>query len=213
MLAVFDEHIGRDVALKELLRNDTNRVAMRFLREARVTGQLEHPNIVPVYEIGRRPDGALYYTMKLVKGLTLAAALKKCRSLSDRLALLPHFHDLCNAVAYAHHRGVIHRDLKPENVMVGEFGETVVLDWGVAKVRGTADLPAEGGEGMDSGGTLAGTVLGTPAYMSPEQAGGEVENIDERSDVWGLGAVLFRSSQVTRRSTGRAPLRSSVGCW
>ena len=130
-----DEHLGRDVALKELLpdrrtfgRRDgtgSRTLAMtRFLREARITGQLEHPNIVPVYELGQRRDGTLYYTMKVVRGRTMADALNECRSLGDRMALMKHFVDLCHAVAYAHSREVVHRDLKPSNVMLGTFGET-----------------------------------------------------------------------------------------
>ncbi len=209
VLMAFDRHIGRDVAVKELLpgsaqpagtgpedeRSRTSRI--RFLREARVTGQLEHPSIVPVYELGRRPDGTLYYTMKLVRGRTLAAELSARRQLSERLRLMSHYLDLCQAVAYAHSRGVVHRDIKPANVMVGEFGETVVLDWGLARLRGADDLREkdlrravrmmEGGTEL----TLMGTTLGTPAYMSPEQAAGRVWEVDERSDVWSLGVVLF----------------------
>ncbi|MCP4593528.1 MAG: serine/threonine protein kinase, partial [bacterium] len=175
----------------------TGAVAARFLREARVTGQLEHPNIVPVYEVGRRQGGAFYYTMKLVRGRTLAEALKQCRTLADRLRLLPHYVDLCNAIAYAHSRGVIHRDIKTDNVMLGEFGETVVLDWGLAKVKeepdicGTETRPKLSGLADPSTGhTVHGSAIGTPAYMSPEQADGRVDEIDERSDVWSLGAVL-----------------------
>ena len=157
VLLVRDEFLGRDVALKELLPElvkvggDTSiipnssrspmtlRLLARFLQEARITGQLEHPSIVPVYELGRRQDGSLYYTMKLVRGQSLAHAIREARSLRQRLKLLPHFIDLCQAIAYAHSRGVIHRDLKPDNVMVGEFGETVVIDWGLAKARGKKD--------------------------------------------------------------------------
>ena len=157
VLIARDSHLGRDVALKELLvpesasssvttadgrveLSDASLGTARFLREAQVTGQLEHPGIVPVYELGARADGTLYYTMKLVRGRTLAQALRGCRSLDERLRLLPHFANLCHAVAYAHSRGVIHRDIKPANVMLGEFGETVVLDWGLAKVRGRVDI-------------------------------------------------------------------------
>jgi len=148
VLLVHDQHLGRDVALKELLPHlasesepESDRpspvrlsvpLVARFLQEARITGQLEHPSIVPVYELGRRRDGSLYYTMKLVRGKTLAQAIHEAGSLRERLKLLPHFLDLCQAIAYAHSRGVIHRDLKPENVLVGEFGETVVIDWGLA---------------------------------------------------------------------------------
>ncbi|MBW2276012.1 MAG: serine/threonine protein kinase [Deltaproteobacteria bacterium] len=213
VLVAFDEHLGREIAVKELLAevsgsavstpktdriSRTGAIAARFLREARVTGQLEHPNIVPVYEVGQREDGAYYYTMKLVRGRTLADALKACHALPDRLKLLHHYVDLCNAIAYAHSRGVIHRDIKTDNVMLGEFGETVVLDWGLAKVKGKQDI--RGGEiarelkmlhDAGTGQTVDGSAIGTPAYMSPEQADGQVEEIDERSDIWSLGAVLY----------------------
>ena len=206
VLLAYDEHVGREVAIKELLpmaevadaRGGTSPAMARFLREARVTGQLEHPNVVPVYEVGRRRDGSLYYTMKVVRGRTLTEALKACASLEERLSLLPHFLDLCHAIAYAHSRGVIHRDVKPDNVMLGEFGETVVLDWGIAKVRGRRDLRGEEVQRSirlfdeaRAGKTSAGQLLGTPHFMSPEQAAGKVEAIDERSDVFGLGAVLY----------------------
>lgn len=202
VLAVTDHFVGRDVALKMLLREhlsaatvDTHAassVEARFLREARVTGQLEHPAIVPVYEIGRRKDGSLYYTMRRIEGRTLAEAIAEARTLDARLRLMPHVLTLCQAVAYAHDRGVIHRDLKPQNVMLGRFGETYLLDWGLARVRGRLD--ANSGElklAPDITGAQEIGAVGTPSYMSPEQAWGRTHDIDERSDVWGLGAVLY----------------------
>lgn len=214
VLLARDEHIGREVAVKELLANDANIPAgstprrkadagvIRFMREARITGKLEHPGIVPVYELGHREDGSVYYTMKVVRGETLAKKISEAKDLPSRLKLLPNFLDMCQAVAYAHSRGVIHRDLKPLNVMIGEFGETIVLDWGLAKVKGQEDVRAgalereleemRGKEEADSGMvTMVGRPIGTPAYMSPEQASGDLEEIDERSDVWSLGAMLF----------------------
>ena len=206
---VRDDHVGRDVALKQMLPNRQTAedeagqarlttAAVRFLREARITGQLEHPGIVPVYELGERPDGSFYYVQKLVRGRTLRAALDACKSVQDRLGLLAHFVDVCQALAYAHGRGVIHRDIKPENVMVGEFGETVILDWGLAKVKATEDPRsgeqpprASASSSDDAFSTRAGAVLGTPLYMSPEQAAGKLDQIDERTDVWSLGALLY----------------------
>lgn len=211
VLSAFDRHLGREVAVKELLTagtktaagtpvsGSTSEMVTRFVREARVTAQMEHPNIVPVYELGRRPDGTLYYAMRLVRGRTLKSALHDAVDLSERLGLLGHFVDLCQAIAYAHSRGVIHRDIKPDNVMIGEFGETMVLDWGVAKVRGKDDLRGrelvrelELMQERSSAETLPGAAFGTPAYMSPEQAEGRIDEIDERSDVWSLGVVLFQ---------------------
>ncbi len=161
----------------------------------RITGRLSHPSIVHVYEMGTRDDGTLYYTMPLVRGRTLAEEIHRRGALAERLRLLAHFDDLCNGIAYAHSQGVLHRDLKPENVMVGPFGETVVLDWGLAKItRPASSTEARGeagGDGDDAALTAAGMTVGTPAYMSPEQAAGQLAEVDERSDVWGLGTVLY----------------------
>ena len=206
-----DLHLGRHVAIKELLDDSDELAAVsgsrtlqtisRFLREARVTGLLEHPNIVPVYELGRRADGTLYYTMRIVSGRTLAQAIRESGGILSRLSLVNHFSGLCQAIAYAHSRGVVHRDIKPDNVMIGEFGETVVLDWGMAKLcasepdvpDGTLPPSPSAGELKlgDLGITLEGSVCGTPLYMSPEQAAGRSSEVDFRSDVWSLGVVLY----------------------
>ena len=204
----YDSHVGREVAFKQLLQSVIDQAEQqgtlgrtflaRFMREARITGQLEHPSIVPVYEVGRREDGSLYYTQKLIRGRTLTKAFRDAKNLLNRLKLLSHVVDLCQAVGYAHVRGVIHRDIKPDNVMVGEFGETVVLDWGLARFL---DKPAQENTDGDLGSTQEGDVMGTPAYMSPEQAMGANDQVDHQSDVWSLGAVLFEIV------TGRPPFQ------
>lgn len=163
----------------------------RFLREAWVTSHLQHPAIVPVHDRGIRPDGALYFTMKYVRGDTLADVLARCSTLRERLELLGPFTVVCQAIAYAHSQGVVHRDLKPRNIMIGEFGETVVLDWGIAKLQGDPEPAVSATLGVTTGQTEVGTILGTPGYMSPEQAAGEPGSVDERTDVWALGAILF----------------------
>jgi tRNA A-37 threonylcarbamoyl transferase component Bud32 len=212
ILCAFDTHTGREVVIKERLLEGvacapaedlepgaTSPGDARFLYEARITARLEHPNIVPVHEVGRREDGRLYYTMRRVRGMTLEDALTQSESLAERMELLPHFLNLCNAIAYAHSRGVMHRDIKPHNVMVSTFGETVVLDWGLAKVVGSAaderDLEMKErltvSTGTDSSGTVAGYAIGTPSYMPPEQAEGDIQKMDFRSDVYSLGAVLY----------------------
>ncbi|MBI5545652.1 MAG: protein kinase, partial [Deltaproteobacteria bacterium] len=206
VLVAFDEHASREVAIKELLvgegagssRTDTQGASARFLREARLTAQLEHPSIVPVYEVGRRGDGTLYYAMRLVRGRTLAEALRGCQTVEERLRFLHHFTDLCAAVAFAHSRGVLHRDLKPHNVMIGEFNETILLDWGLAKLKGATERDdrrfvqqMEALRELAAGHTVQGAALGTPEYMPPEQAFGDLDRIDEHSDVYSLGAVLY----------------------
>jgi tetratricopeptide (TPR) repeat protein/serine/threonine protein kinase len=207
-----DPNLGRDLAVKVLKAELATKPAavQRFVEEAQVGGQLQHPGVVPVYDLGRLADGRPYFAMKLVKGRTMADLLAdRPDPAADRGRFVRHFLQVCQTVAYAHSKGVVHRDLKPSNVMVGAFDEVLVMDWGLAKVlpRGgvaderrasrAADAPpaddpteiktARFGSGSD---TAAGSVMGTPAFMAPEQAGGETDKLDERADVFGLGAIL-----------------------
>ena len=200
-----DTAFGREVAVKVLLDKfgAGSGAARRFADEARITGQLQHPAIPPVHDVGTLPDGRPFLAMKLIKGDTLDDLLKARPDPSaDRGRFVAAFEQVCQAVAYAHAHNVIHRDLKPANVMVGNFGEVQVMDWGLAKVLGTREAeaadPDETSSGTaiqslresDSSFTQAGSVLGTPAYMPPEQAIGAINKVDARSDVFGLGAIL-----------------------
>jgi serine/threonine-protein kinase len=202
-----DPDLGRDLAVKVLLAShqDKPEFVRRFVEEAQIAGQLQHPGIVPVYELGAFADNRPYFTMKLVRGRTLATLLAERQSPAHDLPrFLAIFESICQTVAYSHARGVIHRDLKPSNVMVGSFGEVQVMDWGLAKVLkegGVADeSPTQPGHEesvvatVRSGSNLdeseAGSVLGTPAYMAPEQAAGAHKRVDRRSDVFGLGSIL-----------------------
>ena len=202
VLRAFDRDLKRDVALKVARSDRTGSHSVaRFIEEAQVTGQLSHPNIVPVHELGHEVGGRTFFTMKLVEGQSLARIVRLLRMgdadarrefpLTRRLYI---FGQLLNCMAYAHDRGVIHRDLKPDNVMIGDYGEVMVMDWGLAKVRDrpehvsrvtTTRLQTPGSETQD------GAVIGTPAYMPPEQARGERDSIDERSDIYSLGAILY----------------------
>ena len=191
VVRAIDKRLGRTVAVKELLRHDAENEA-RFLREALITARLEHPGIVPVHEAGRWPNGDPYYVMKLVEGRTLKELIAERTEFRPRCELLPHVIAVADAVGYAHSEGVIHRDLKPSNVIVGEFGETIVVDWGLARDRKSAvPEPTSAAPPAASGSlsTISGKVSGTPAYMSPEQARGEL--VDERADVYAIGAMLY----------------------
>jgi serine/threonine protein kinase len=187
-----DRELGRDVAIKELLaRGNANE--MRFLREVLITARLEHPGIVPVHEAGRWADGTPFYAMKLVAGRPLRDLIVERTTIEDRIGLLHHVIAVADAIAYAHGRNIIHRDLKPSNVIVGDFGETIVIDWGLAKDLTSAEVSATGDGPIpttpDDDLTSTGSVLGTRSYMAPEQERGEP--VDQRADVFAIGVMLW----------------------
>jgi serine/threonine protein kinase len=215
-----DLKLGRRVAVKVMnVADPSGELASRMVREAHIVALLEHPSIVPIHDVGTLEDGRVFYAMKLVQGKRLDEARGGMTSLPDKLRI---FQKVCEAMAFAHARGVVHRDLKPENIMVGPFGEVLVMDWGVAKVlppevppsdattaSNRTRLPEEqdlletlplDGSSVD---TKSGTIIGTPAYMSPEQSQGRTEQIDSRSDVYALGAILYFLT------TGRPPREAS----
>src|SRR5262249_1328593 len=215
-----DTELHREVAFKEIQKphaHDPHRRS-RFLLEAEVNGRLEHPGVVPVYGLGSYRDGRPFYAMRFIRGESLQQAIGRFhaadvpgrdpgeRGLALR-QLLGQFVAVCNAMAYAHSRGVLHRDLKPANVMLGKFGETLVVDWGLAKVVGRPEGEVAGEEvtlrpsSGDGVATVAGTAVGTPAYMSPEQAAGRLDLLGPASDVYSLGATLYHLL------TGQTPFR------
>jgi hypothetical protein len=183
-----DVRLSRTVAVKQLLVQTPHSEA-RLTREALLTARLQHPAIVPIFDIGERPDHGPFYAMKLVDGISLDRAIAQAETLAARLALLPHAVAAVDAVAYAHSHGIVHRDLKPHNVLVGAFGETVVVDWGLAKEIQAPDDAVTVIVSPDEQLTRVGTVIGTPTYMAPEQAAGTP--VDARADVYALGAVLY----------------------
>jgi serine/threonine-protein kinase len=210
-----DRDLHRKLAVKTVrgtnFSNGDSQIAKRFLREAQTTAQLPHPNIVPIYDIGVRQDGTLFYSMPALSGRTLGSIV---HSLDDRTGpeklpdLIDVFLKVCDAVSFAHHRGILHRDIKPDNIFVGDYGEVRLLDWGLARRK--APQPQELPEAevaslkshaaaFDPALTCLGAVLGTPNYMPPEQARIGIDEIDERSDTYALGGVLFSIL------TGQAP--------
>jgi tetratricopeptide (TPR) repeat protein/tRNA A-37 threonylcarbamoyl transferase component Bud32 len=208
VFVALDEELNREVALKEIQaqHQGSGDNLARFLLEAEVTGRLEHPGVVPVYGLGRYPDGRPFYAMRLIKGETLKEAIERFhkadapsrdpgeRSLALR-ELLRRFIDVCNAVAYAHSKGVLHRDLKPANVMLGPFGETLVIDWGLAKILGRPTTDSTDGvslvRGMQTASLGSTGLAGTPGYLSPEQSEGRTGELTPASDVYSLGAILY----------------------
>jgi serine/threonine-protein kinase len=221
VFVALDEELQREVALKEIQDHHADREASqaRFLLEAEITGKLEHPGVVPVYGLGRYDDGRPFYAMRFVKGDSLKEAIERFHKKEastdpgeravELRGLLGRFLDMCDAVAYAHSRGVLHRDLKPGNVMLGRYGETLVVDWGLAKLLGhkdeplpSGDVPLTAGSAGDATPTEAGLVIGTPQFMSPEQAAGRLDLLGPASDVYSLGATLYCLL------TGQAPFPS-----
>ena len=217
ILSATDQSLDREVAMKVMLQDAeaSSSARQRFVREALVLARLEHPNIVPIHEMGRNAEGQLFYTMKLVKGRTLQAILTAIKQ-GDELTtqhytldrLLTIYRKVCDAVAFAHHQRIIHRDLKPENVMVGEFGEVLVMDWGLAKhldderhakteaeraqaIEGFKELSDSQLAAGESGLTMEGSVMGSPQYMPPEQAEGRLADIGTHSDIYSLGGILY----------------------
>ncbi|MBL9014039.1 MAG: protein kinase [Myxococcales bacterium] len=196
ILSARDRRLRRDVVIK-VTRHEGQRIDPRFEREALITARLQHPSIVRVYEAGVLGDGRAFYAMERVRGRSLEVVLEETKTLEERIALLPHAIAVADAIAYAHSEGVLHRDLKPSNVLIGPFGETVVIDWGLAKDlraveaphRPDTPVPEESGSSSDSSLTHAGAVLGTPSYMAPEQARGDA--VDERTDIYALGTLLY----------------------
>jgi serine/threonine protein kinase len=214
-----DEVLGRDIAIKEILDRlaDDPHKRARFLLEAQITSRLEHPGVVPVYDLGKDVKGRPFYAMRRIDGLTLRQAIEcyytehpnpPVKHCVEFRAMMAHFVTVCKTMAYAHNRGIVHRDLKPENIMLGPYGEALVVDWGLAKIIGQPEDHVHGDDGAattDSGEKLTrdGATVGTPAFMSPEQAAGDLERVGPASDIYSLGATLYQLI------TGKPPIDGS----
>lgn len=222
-----DNELNREVALKEMRAKfaDDPNSRQRFLQEAEITGRLEHPSIVPVYSLGKFDDGRPYYVMRFIRGDSLQQAIASMPDPAQGGAaarqwrlelhrLVGRLVDVCHAIAYSHSRGILHRDIKPGNIMLGKYGETLVVDWGLAKVLGEVDTfvlsegPLRPNSGEGSSETVMGTVVGTPAFMSPEQADGRLDILGPATDVYSLGATLY--GILTKQTPFRAGLKEDV---
>jgi serine/threonine-protein kinase len=207
VVAAFDRKVGRDVALKRMHGDAPSRDDVaRFVREAQIQARLEHPAIVPVYELGRDPAGLPYFTMKRITGATLDQRLAAGVS---QQRLLRAFVEVCRAIEFAHSRGVVHRDLKPANIALGEFGEVYVLDWGVARVVDDTDVAMPDDELMENAATHGSAVVGTPGYAAPEQVAGAP--VGRAADVYALGSVLFEILAGERLQTRASTTAPSSG--
>ncbi|MDA7916416.1 FHA domain-containing serine/threonine-protein kinase, partial [Verrucomicrobia bacterium] len=201
-----DSRLGRAVAMKVVLgeQKPPKEMILRFIREAQVMAQLDHPNIVPIYELGVNSKDQIFYAMKFVKGVTLHEVISQIGHGDLEMIrkyhlvhLLTIFQKVCDAVAYAHSKGILHRDLKPENIMIGEFGQVLVMDWGLAMIRSEiadepeAKRPTAAIEAAELSATILGDIMGTPQFMAPEQAEGKNRELDERTDIFALGGILY----------------------
>ena len=221
VISVFDRDCGRLQALKVLHEHRSDRDGiLRFIHEAQVMAQLEHPGIVPIHDLNVLEDGTLYYSMKRIEGESLADLMSTYTKPENRFKALQVYLKICDTLAFSHDKGVIHRDLKPANIMVGSYGEVLVVDWGLAKTLGDSEVhsPRNTNESGDAFETRMGVAVGTPSSMSPEQARGESEEVDHRSDIFALGVILYelltgKSPYFPERRARKVMEKSAHGKW